>query len=99
MSSLYMRIQPCDTNPPIELGRLVPWIAYSPPRSVNAASPIGLLGAPPGITLGKRGFSRRMELGAAHAGRMYFPSTRALPLHVIPALPTPTEKRIAFSLS
>jgi transposase len=26
MSSLYMRMQPCDTNPPIVPGALVPWM-------------------------------------------------------------------------
>src|SRR4051794_41310448 len=48
MSSLSMRMQPYEANVPIESGRFVPWIAYSPPESVMAATPIGLLGAPPG---------------------------------------------------
>src|SRR5262249_36531138 len=43
MSSLYMRIQPCETKPPIVPGALVPWMAYSPPpERVMAAAPIGL---------------------------------------------------------
>ena len=53
MSSLYMRMQPCDTNPPIVPGASVPWMAYSPPPdSVMAATPIGLSEVPPGTTLG-----------------------------------------------
>src|SRR3954454_11218908 len=32
-------------NLPIDSGRLVPWMAYSPPDRVMAATPIGLLGA------------------------------------------------------
>ena len=28
MSWLYMRKHPCETNPPIDFGLLVPWIAY-----------------------------------------------------------------------
>jgi hypothetical protein len=35
-----MRMQPCDTNPPIVLGALVPWIAYSPP-DIHAAERLG----------------------------------------------------------
>src|SRR5215212_8952900 len=79
-----MRMQPEDTKPPIESGRFVPWIAYSPPDSVNAATPIGLLGDPPGIT--------RVTLdGDAQAGLMYLPSICAVPAHCMPALPTPPD--------
>src|SRR5579864_5896496 len=53
MSSLYMRIQPWDTKPPIDPGLLVPWMAYSVPASVIAATPIGFCGDPPGTTGGK----------------------------------------------
>ena len=98
MSALYMRMQPCETKPPIESGRLVPWMAYSPPRKVSAAAPIGLWVEPPGMTRGSFGFSRRMEAGGAQAGRTNLPSTRAFPVQVMPALPTPTGKRRAWPL-
>src|SRR5207244_1813099 len=55
MSWLCMRMQPYETKPPIEPGALVPWIAYWPPESVIAATPIGLCGLPPGITAGSEG--------------------------------------------
>src|SRR3954469_8464114 len=59
MSSLYIRMQPYEANLPIDSGRLVPCMAYSPPERVRAATPIGLLGAPPGITSGRLGLSSR----------------------------------------
>ena len=46
-----------ETKPPTEPGMLVPWIAYSPPASVIAATPIGLRGEPPGMTSGIDGLS------------------------------------------
>ena len=53
MSALCMRMQPCDTNLPIEPSLLVPWMAYwPPPDSVIAATPIGFCGEPPGTTAG-----------------------------------------------
>ena len=51
MSWLYMRMQPCETNPPIVPGALVPRMAYSPPDSVMAAAPTGLC-EEPGTTPG-----------------------------------------------
>ena len=55
MSWLYMRIHPCETNPPIDPGLFVPWMAYwPPPLSVRAAAPIGFEGLPPGTTGGSR---------------------------------------------
>src|SRR5215207_4701896 len=38
-------MQPYEANLPIDSGLLVPWMAYSPPESVMAATPIGSLGA------------------------------------------------------
>src|SRR5215813_9497666 len=65
-----MRMQPEETKPPIELGSLVPWIAYSPPPlSVSAAAPMGLLGLPPAITSGSEGLSCLTAAGGDHAGR------------------------------
>src|SRR3954468_4443471 len=81
MSSLSMRMQPYEANVPIESGRFVPWIAYSPPESVVAATPIGLLGAPPGITSGSFGLSALTSAGGVHAGWTYLPFTWALPCH------------------
>src|SRR5213082_1199966 len=43
MSWLYMRMHPCETNPPIVPGALVPRMAYSPPDSVMAAAPTGAM--------------------------------------------------------
>src|SRR5215210_5168453 len=57
MSWLSMRMQPYEAKVPIDSGLLVPWMAYSPPESVMAATPIGLFGAPPGITSGNVGLS------------------------------------------
>src|SRR5215218_2607887 len=45
MSWLSIRMQPYEANLPIDSGLLVPWMACSPPESVMAATPIGLLGA------------------------------------------------------
>src|SRR5215211_8208385 len=45
MSWLSMRMQPYESNVPIDSGLFVPWMAYSPPDRVMAATPIGLLGA------------------------------------------------------
>jgi len=50
MSGLCMRMQPAETNPPMEPGLFVPWIASSWSTSTRAASPIGLLGAPDSMT-------------------------------------------------
>jgi len=44
-------------------------MAYSPPLSVIAAAPMGLLGTPPGITFGSEGLSRLTSAGGDHAGR------------------------------
>ncbi len=79
-----------ETKPPIDPGALVPWMAYSPPDRVSAAAPIGLRGEPPGMTSGRRGLSRRTSSGGAQAGRTYFPSIWALPVHALPRRPTPT---------
>src|ERR1700759_125903 len=90
MSALSIRIQPYDTKPPTEPGMLVPWMAYSPPGSVIAATPIGLRGEPPGTTFGMFGLSRFASRGGDQAGLRYLPSMRVVPAHCLPALPTPT---------
>src|SRR6202035_5802067 len=74
MSSLYMRTQPYDTKPPTEPGMLVPWMAYSPPASVIAATPIGLRGDPPGMTSGIDGLSCLTSFGGDQAGLRYLPA-------------------------
>src|SRR5215211_1861170 len=74
-------MQPYEANLPIDSGLLVPWMAYSPPESVMAATPIGLLGAPPGITSGSAGLSALTSAGGVQAGCTYLPFTRALPCH------------------
>src|SRR3974390_319569 len=44
-----MRMQPCDTKPPIEPSLFVPWMAYwPPPESLMAATPTGFFGRAPG---------------------------------------------------
>ena len=58
ISQLHMRAQPWKTKPPIEAGRLVTWVACSPPRMVRAAAPIGLLAASPGMTSARPGLQR-----------------------------------------
>src|SRR5689334_9717460 len=68
MSWLSMRMQPYEANLPIDSGLFVPWMAYSPPESVMAATPIGLLGAPPGITSGRAGLSALTSAGGVQAG-------------------------------
>src|SRR4029079_9741789 len=95
MSSLYMRMQPYETNPPTDFGAFVPWIAYSPPASVIAATPSGFVGEPPGMSLGNVGLSRRTASGGAQLGRRYFPSTYDTPVHCRSARPTPTTYRTA----
>src|SRR4051812_25796671 len=45
------------------------------PDSVRAATPIGLFGAPPGMTSGKSGLSSRTSSGGDHAGRRCLPAT------------------------
>src|SRR6202043_969197 len=97
MSSLYIRMQPYDTKPPTEPGMLVPWIAYSPPAKVMAATPIGLRGEPPGMTSGIDGLSCLTSLGGDQAGLRYLPSIWVVPAHCLPALPTPTGYRMACS--
>src|SRR5260370_8219995 len=92
MSSLYMRMQPYDTKPPTDPGMLVPWIAYSPPANVIAATPIGLRGDPPGMTSGIEGLSRLTSAGGDQAGLRYFPSMLVVPAHSFPALPTPPDQ-------
>src|ERR1700759_1464963 len=82
MSALSIRMQPYDTKPPTEPGMLVPWMAYSPPESVIAATPIGLRGEPPGITSGMFGLSGLTSFGGQPA--------RVVPSHCLPARPTPT---------
>src|SRR5579872_2741300 len=96
MSSLYMRTQPYETKPPTEPGRLVPWMAYSPPASVIAATPIGLRGEPPGMTSGMKGLSRLTSAGGDQAGLRYLPLIWVVPDHCLPYLPTPTGYRIAW---
>jgi hypothetical protein len=66
-------------------------MAYSPPPlSVMAAAPIGLEGLPPGITFGSKGSSRLTSSGGDHAGLSCFPLIMAVPVHCLPARPTPT---------
>ena len=60
------------------------------PDSVIAATPIGFDGEPPAITSGIFGLSRFTSAGGAHAGSRYLPSMCAVPVHCLPALPTPT---------
>ena len=48
---------------------------YSPPNRVMAATPIGLLGAPPGITSGRAGLSALTSAGGVQAGCTYLPFT------------------------
>src|SRR3954449_11244726 len=69
MSWFSMRMQPYEANVPIDSGRLVPWIAYSPPDSVMAATPIGLFGAPPGISSGSAGLAAVLTTERAAAVR------------------------------
>ena len=40
-------MHPTKTKLPTEPGTLVPWMAYSPPASVIAATPMGSRGEPP----------------------------------------------------
>ena len=56
-------------------------MAYSPPASVIAATPMGLRGEPPGIMSGSEGLSRLTSAGGDQAGLRYLPSIRELPLH------------------
>src|SRR5215211_8845792 len=63
-------------------------MAYSPPDSVSAATPIGLLGEPPAMTFGRRGLSRLTSAGGDHAGRTCLPSTARCPNHCLPGRPT-----------
>src|SRR5215210_696370 len=63
-----MRMQPYEANVPIEDGLFVPWMAYSPPERVMAAAPIGLFGAPSGITSGSVGLSALTSAGGVQAG-------------------------------
>src|SRR5215207_6189801 len=90
MSSLYMRMQPYEANVPIDSGRFVPWIAYSPPDRVSARGPIGLPGSPPGITSGSFGLSALTSSGGDQAGLTCLPATSDQPCHCLPARPTPT---------
>src|SRR5215213_5450275 len=90
ISSLSMRMQPYEANVPIEDGLLAPWMAYSPPDRVMAAIPIGLFGAPPGITSGSTGLSAVTSAGGVQAGWTYLPLTWALPCHCLPGRPTAT---------
>src|SRR5258708_39985701 len=95
ISAFNMGMQPYETKPPIEPGELVPWIAYSPPASVIAATPIGLRGDPPGMTAGMYGLSRLTSLGGDQAGLRYLPSIWGVPAHCLPALPTPAREPTA----
>src|SRR5262249_35241707 len=95
MSALYMRMQPYDTKPPTELGTLVPWIAYCPPERVMAATPMGFRGEPPGMTLGRLGWSCFTSAGGDQAGCRYLPSMVAVPAQALPAFPPPTGERTA----
>src|SRR5215208_807324 len=88
MSSLYMRMQPYEAYLPIDSGRFVPWIAYSPPDRVKAATPIWLFGAPPGMTSGRSGLSSRTSSGGDHAGRRCLPATATWPTHCLAGRPT-----------
>src|ERR1043165_4413294 len=90
MSWFYMRMQPYDTKPPIELGSLVPWMAYSPPDSVSAAAPIGLPGEPPSCPRALFGRARAMSGAGCQAGFTYLPLMIERPAHWRPARPTPT---------
>src|SRR3954469_17632414 len=78
MSWLSIRMQPYEANLPIDSGLFVPWMAYSPPESVMAATPIGLLGAPPGITCRVV----RFDLGGRRPGGLH-----VLALHLRLPLP------------
>src|SRR6266516_2585349 len=66
-----MRMQPYDTKPPTDDGTFVPWMAYCPPLRVIAATPIGFLGDPPGITSGMFGLSCLTSAGGDQAGCKY----------------------------
>jgi len=61
---------------------LVPWMAYSPPASVMAATPMGFRGVPPGITFGRNGLSRLTSAGGDQAGFRYLPSMCEVPAHL-----------------
>src|SRR4051812_27726783 len=70
-------------------------MAYSPPASVIAATPIGLRGEPPGMRFGSLGLSRLTSFGGDQAGCTYLPSIFVAPIHCLPGLPTATGYRIA----
>ena len=70
------------TKRPIEAGLLVPWMAYSLPRSVSAAAPIGLRGEPLEMTGPRTPWL--MARGARQAGSTNLGDARAGPLHARP---------------
>src|SRR5712692_1796234 len=56
-------------------------MAYCPPLRVIAATPIGFLGDPPGITSGSCGLSCLTSAGGDQAGCTYLPSMEVWPAH------------------
>ena len=96
MSLLYILMHPYETNPPIDSGRLVPWMAYSPPRRVSAACPTGLFGAPPGIDYREsRGVSpNRLRCRPSRPKVFTLDSRRAAPCHTGAANANRKSKRV-----
>src|SRR5919109_3895691 len=67
ISSLCIRMQPCEAYRPIDSGELVPWIRINPGAVMyRARVPIGLPG-PPGITAG-RSAPQLSSAGVYHVG-------------------------------
>src|SRR6266702_1589194 len=74
-------------------------MAASRPAKKITASPNGLFGAPPGIRDGKFGLSRLTTGGGTHASRRPLPLMKVVPLHCLPARPTPTGDRKSTRLN
>src|SRR4029077_5813310 len=88
-SSLVMRMQPEDTNFPMVVGSLVPWMRYSLAPRYIARAPSGLPG-PPAMKRGREGWRVIISDGGAQSGHSALRLMVSAPDQVKPWRPTPT---------
>src|SRR5512139_1746194 len=88
-SSLVMRIQPEETNLPIVVGSLVPWMRYSLEPRYIARAPSGLPG-PPATKRGRYGWRAIIFAGGCQSGHSALRLMVCTPDQVKPSRPTPT---------
>jgi len=84
-----MRMQPYETTDRARVVGAVDGV-FPPAAQRHGGRAHRIAGLPPGITFGSEGLSRLTSSGGDHAGLSCLLLIMAVPVHCLPARPTPT---------